>query len=146
MSALSKVYEAYERPGLVVSYRVSNVNIWKGALVGLNGSGHVVPMAHGTANLKFVGVATESVANATGTAGTKYVNVTKSGSFVYPPQSGFTPAVTDLGKEAYAFTDNDLQISTTGLTSQYKVGTIVALETNSVGVSAVRVRIDNYSL
>lgn len=146
MSALTKAYESFERPGIVVAYRVSNVNIWKGALVGVNASGFLVPMAHGTANLKFVGVASESVSNSTGTAGDKSVNVTKSGTFTYAPQSGFNPAITDLGKEAFAVSDNDLQVATTGLTSQYKVGTIVALEQNSTGVNGVRVRIDNYTL
>ena len=146
MSALTKAYEAYERPGLVVAYKMSNVKIWKGALVGVNASGFLVPMAHGTANLKFVGVASESVDNLSGSAGGVSLNVTKSGSFVFAPQSGFTPAVTDLGKEAFAYTDNDIQVSTTGLTSQYKVGTIVAMENSSVGVAGIRVRIDNYTL
>ena len=146
MSALTTPYEAYERPGIVVSYRMSNVAIYKGALVGVNASGYLVPMAHGTANLKFVGIANESVDNSAGSAGAKSMNVTKAGSFVFAPQSGFSPAITDLGKELFAVTDNNLQSSTTGLTSQYKVGTMVALETTSLGVGGVRIRIDNYTL
>lgn len=145
MSALTKPFETFERPGLVVSYRVSNVNIWKGALVGVNASGFLVPMAHGTAGLKFVGVANESVSNSTGTAGAKSVNVTKSGSIVLGV-AGFTPAQADIGKEVYANTDNEVQVAVTGLTNQYKVGTIVSAELTSTGTSGVRVRIDNYSL
>lgn len=146
MPALNKPFETFERPGLVVAYRVSNVRVWKGALVGVNASGHAVPMAHGTANLRFVGVANETVDNTAGPAGQRSVNVTKSGSFVFQPQTGFTPAITDLGREVFAFTDNDVQVATTGLTSQYRVGTIVALEQSSVGVNGVRVRIDNHTV
>lgn len=146
MPALNKPFETFERPGLVVAYRMSNVRIFKGALVGLNSSGLVVPLAHGTANLRFVGVANETVDNSTGVAGARTVNVTKSGSFVFAAQSGFTPALSDLGREAFAVTDNDLQVATTGLTSQYRVGTIVALESTSVGTTGVRIRIDNYTL
>lgn len=146
MAALTQPYEAYERPGLVVSYKLSNVKIYKGALVGVNASGYVVPMAHGTASLKFVGAANDTVDNSAGSAGDRSVNVTKSGSLVYRPASGYTPAIADLGKEVYVSTDNEVQTSTVGLTNLYKVGTIVALETASGGAQGVRVRIDNYSL
>lgn len=146
MSALTKNYENFERPGLVVSYRVSNVKIYKGALVGLNASGHLVPMLHTISGLRFVGVANELCDNSAGTAGQKFVNVTKSGSFVYTPVSGFTPTVADLGKEIFAQTDNDLQVATAGLTTQYKVGTIVALEQSSAGLAGIRIRIDNYTV
>ena len=123
MPALTKNYECFERPGLVVSYRVSNVKIFKGSLVGLNASGHLVPMLHTTAGLRFVGIANELCDNTGGTAGQKFVNVTKSGSFVYT-----------------------VQVATAGLTTQYKVGTIVALEQSSTGVSGLRIRIDNYTV
>jgi hypothetical protein len=144
--SLTKPFETYEKPGLVVSYRLSNVKIYKGALVGVNSSGYLVPMAHGTANLKFVGVANETVDNAAGSAGDRSLNVTKCGSFVMKAVGGFTPAVADLGKEVYANNDWEVQIATGGLTNQYKVGTIVHIETTSTGVAGVRVRIDNYSL
>lgn len=146
MPPLTQAYENFERPGLVVSYKISNVKLYKGALVGVNASGYLVAMAHGTANLKFVGVAGETVDNADGSAGDKTLNVAKSGSMVFKAASGFTPAIADLGKEVYANTDWEVQVSTSGLTNQYKVGTIVALETTSTGGAGVRVRIDNYSL
>ncbi len=146
MAALTKPYESYERPGLVVSYRLSNVRIWKGSLVGVNASGHLVPMAHGTASLKFVGVANETIDNSAGSAGDRSVNVTKAGSFVFSPAAGFTPGVGDLGKELFASTDNEVQISTTGVTTQYKVGTIVATEQTSTGINGIRIRIDNYTV
>jgi len=74
------------------------------------------------------------------------VNITKSGSFVFNAASGFAPSVADIGKEVYANSDWEVQVSTTGLTNQYKVGTIVALEATANGAAGVRVRIDNYTV
>jgi hypothetical protein len=143
---LTTAFETYEKPGLVVSYKLSNVKVYKGALVGVNASGYLIPMAHGTASLKFVGIANETIDNSAGSAGDKSVNVTKSGSFVLKAVSGYTPAVADLGKEVYANSDFEVQIATAGLTNQYKVGTIVGVETTSTGAAGVRVRVDNYSV
>ena len=145
MPALTQAYEAFERPGLVVAYKLSNVKIFKGALVGVNAAGFAVPMSHATANLKFIGVANETVDNSAGAAGDKQITVTKTGSFVVKP-TGFTAAQADIGKEAYANTDWEIQIATAGLTNQYKVGTIVSLETTSTGAAGVRIRVDNYTL
>src|SRR5690242_270047 len=144
--ALSKPFETYERPGLVVSYKASNVKIYKGANVGVNSSGYLVPMSHATASLKYVGVANETVDNTAGAAGDKSVNVTKSGSFVFKAAAGYTPAQGDVGKEVYCLTDWEVQVSTVGLTNQYKVGTITGLESTSTGVTGIRVRVDNYSV
>ena len=144
--ALSKTFETFERPGLVVSYKVSNTKIYKGANVGVNSSGFLVPMSHATASLKYVGVASDTVDNSAGAAGDKSMNVTKTGSFVFKAASGFTPAQADIGKEVYGLTDWEVQISTVGLTTQYKVGTIVMVESTSTGVAGVRVRVDNYSV
>lgn len=146
MAALTQSYETFEKPGLVVSYKQSNVKIYKGALIAVNASGYAIPIAHGTASLKFVGVANETIDNSAGSAGDKSINLTKSGSFVFKAASGFAPAVADIGKEVYANTDWEVQIATGGLTNQYKVGTIVAIENTSTGAAGVRVRVDNYSL
>lgn len=146
MATLAAAYEAFERPGLVVNYKLSNAKVFKGSLIGLNSSGFAVVMSHATASLKFLGVANETVDNSAGAVGEKSVNVTKSGSFVFKAASGFTPTVADLGKEVYANTDWEVQVATAGLTNQYKAGTIVALETTSTGATGVRVRVDNYSV
>jgi hypothetical protein len=144
MPTLNKPYENFEKPGLVVSYKLADVKVYKGALLGLNASGFAVPMDHGTASLKFIGVANETVDNSVGSAGDKSVNVTKSGSFVYLPNS-FTAVQADLGKEVYSLNDNELRLSTSGLTNLYKVGRITSLETASNGASGVRIRIDGYT-
>ena len=144
MAALTTSYEAFEKPGLVISYKASNVKIYKGAMVGINSSGYAIPMAHGTASLKFAGIANETVDNSAGAAGDKSINVTKSGSFVLKAVSGYTPAQADVGAEVYANTDWEVQASTGGLTNQYKVGRVTGLENTSTGTSGVRVRVDGY--
>ncbi|KAA0225824.1 MAG: hypothetical protein AKCLJLPJ_01583 [Fimbriimonadales bacterium] len=144
MAALAQAFENYAKPGIVVNYKVAAATtIYKGALVGVNSSGFVVPMNHATANLKFLGFAEETVVNS-GADGDKSVRVTKTGSGVYVDPSGIVQA--DIGKEVYAKTDNEVQISAIGLTNAYKVGTILGLETTSTGVAGVRVRVDNYSV
>lgn len=146
MAALTVPYESFEKPGLVVNYKISNVKIFKGGLIGINASGYAIPLVHGTASLKFVGVANESIDNSAGAAGDKSLNATKSGSFVFKAASGFVPAIADIGKEVYANSDWEVQIATAGLTNQYKVGTIVAIENTSTGATGVRVRVDNYTV
>ena len=144
--SLTKAFETYERPGLVVNYKVAAVKIYKGAAVGANALGFIVPMAHGTASLKFVGTANETVDNTGGGSGDKSVNVTKSGSFVFKAAAGFTPVLADVGKEVYATSDWEVQTTNAGLTNSYKVGTVIAPETTSTGQPGYRVRIDNYSV
>lgn len=144
MPALNNSYENYERPGMVQSYRLANVRVFKGSLVGLNAAGFAVPMNHATGSLRFVGVAAETVDNSSGAAGERSVNVIKFGSFVYRAL-GFAPTVADLGKEVFANTDWELQVAVTGLTNQYRVGIIVALETASTGDQGIRIRIDRHT-
>lgn len=141
MPSLTGPYEAKHRPTLIQSYPVAAATkIFKGALVGVNASGYLVPMSHATANLLFVGIAEESVDNSTGANGDKRCNVAKSGSAVYADVAGATQA--DVGKTVNALSDNEVQIGTFGLTNVYVVGTLVALEPTSTGASGLRVRID----
>ena len=146
MAQLTMGYETYERPGLVVAYRVAAVKVWKGALVGIDATGYLRPMNPATANLRFVGVANETVDNAAGAPGDRTLNVTKTGAFVLKAATGYAPSVADMSKEVYAASDWEGQIATTGLTNQYKVGTIAAVESTATGANGVRVRIDNYSV
>ena len=144
--SLSKAFETFERPGLVVSYKLSNIKVYKGAFIAVNSSGFALPISHATSSLRYVGVANETVDNTAGTAGDKTVNLTKSGTFVFKAASGYTPSQADIGKEVYASTDWEVQTSTSGLSNLYKVGSIVAIETTSTGAAGVRVRVTNYTL
>lgn len=144
MAALAKAFEAFIKPNIISAYKMAGTTtIYKGALVGVNASGYAVPMAHGTASLKFIGIAEESVDN-TGSDGDLKIRVSKAGSGIFTDAGTATQA--DIGAEVYANTDNDVQVPTAGLTNLYKVGTLVALDTTSTGAAGLRVRIDNYTL
>jgi hypothetical protein len=140
MPALTKAFETYEKPGIVVSYNVGiNTSIYKGALVGVNSSGLVVPMNHATSSLKFIGIANESVIT---TTEAKRITITKSGTFVLPSSS---TVAGKLGGDAWAKSDNEVQDSSTGLTNAYIVGTIVGIESTSTNGNGYRIRIDNHT-
>ena len=140
MPALTKPFETYEKPGIVVSYNVgTDTTIYKGALVGVNTSGNIVPMSHATASLKFVGIANESVST---TSAAKRITVTKSGTFVFSTTS---PNTIKTGGDAWVKFDGEVQDSATGLTNSYVVGTIVGTESTSDNLGGYRIRIDNHT-
>jgi hypothetical protein len=137
MPALQQPYEAHEREGLIVAYSVkANARIWKGALVCVDNTGYLVP-ASDTANLRFVGVAFESVDNTGGASGAKRCRVVKRGTFVYNRIGSFTQA--DIGTTARAITDNEVAKTST---NNIVVGTVVEL----LDGNRVRIRIDNHTV
>jgi len=137
MPALSQPYETHEREGLIVAYPVkANTRIWKGALVCVDSTGYLVP-ASDTANLRFVGVAFESVDNTGGASGAKRCRVVKRGTFVYNRIGSFTQA--DIGTTARAITDNEVAKTST---NNIVVGTVVEL----LDDNRVRIRIDNHTV
>lgn len=143
MAALSRALEVYSKPTIIAAYKMpASTTIYKGALVGANANGYAVPMDHATANLTFIGIAEETAQN-TGADGEKLVRICKSGSGVFVDVGSATQA--SIGKEVYAKNDNEVQTGTGGLTNQYKVGTIVAIETTATAVAGVRVRIDRHT-
>jgi hypothetical protein len=146
MPNLSKPYETFERPGLVINYPVAAVNLYKGALLAAGADGNATQLSPSVASLRFLGVALQSVNNAAGPAGSRRLTIGKAGCHVFKAATGYAPAQADIGKEVYAATDWEVQLSTAGLTHAYKVGTIVAIETTESGQAGVRVRIDNYTV
>jgi hypothetical protein len=137
MPALSQPYETHEREGLIVAYPVkANTRIWKGALVCVDNTGYLVP-ASDTANLRFVGVAFESVDNTGGASGAKRCRVVKRGTFIYNRIGSFTQA--DIGTTARAVTDNEVAKTST---NNIVVGTVVEL----LDGNRVRIRIDNHTV
>jgi hypothetical protein len=137
MPALTQPYETHEREGLIVAYPVkANARIWKGALVCVDSTGYLVP-ASDTANLRFVGVAFESVDNTGGASGAKRCRVVKRGTFVYNRIGSFTQA--DIGTTARAVTDNEVAKTST---NNIVVGTVVEL----LDGNRVRIRIDNHTV
>lgn len=146
MGQLTQSYENYERPGLVVAYKMAAVKAWKGGLVGIDATGYLRPMDPSVAGMRFMGIANETVDNAAGAPGDKTLNVTKTGSFVMKAAAGYAPAIADLGRETYAASDWEASPSSAGLANPMKVGTIVAVESTATGANGVRVRIDNHSV
>jgi hypothetical protein len=137
MPALTQPYETHEREGLIVAYPVkANARIWKGALVCVDSTGYLVP-ASDTANLRFVGVAFESVDNTGGASGAKRCRVVKRGTFVYNRIGSFTQA--DIGTTVRANSDNEVAKTST---NNIVVGTVVEL----LDGNRVRIRIDNHTV
>jgi len=137
MPALTQPYETHEREGLIVAYPVkANARIWKGALVCVDNTGYLVP-ASDTANLRFVGVAFESVDNTGGASGAKRCRVVKRGTFVYNRIGSFTQA--DIGATVRANSDNEVAKTST---NNIVVGTVVEL----LDGNRVRIRIDNHTV
>ena len=138
MPALSQPYETHEREGLIVAYPVkANARIWKGALVCVDSTGYLVP-ASDTANLRFVGVAFESVDNTGGANGAKRCRVVKRGTFVYN-RTGAAYTQADIGAIVRAATDNEVAKTST---NNIVVGTVVEL----LDGNRVRIRIDNHTV
>lgn len=140
---LAKPYENFEKAGLVVNYRLSLTKIYRGAMCAVDSDGCLQPLDPATGNLKFVGIAGETVDNTDGSVGAKGVNVTKTGTFVFAAD-GFTPLMADLGKIVVASSDWQVRLGASGLANSYAVGTIVGIETTELGGLGVRVRIDNF--
>jgi len=137
MPALTAPYENLEREGLLMSYAVkANAKIWKGALVCVDSTGYLVP-ASDTANLRFVGVAFESVDNTGGANGAQRCRVIKRGSFVYNRSGTYTQA--DIGVVVRAVSDNEVAKTST---NNIVVGTVVEL----LDGGRVRIRIDNHTV
>ncbi len=140
---LTKPYETYERPGLMMSYKAGSVRIFKGALLGTNSQGLAEPLDPAVSGLRYIGVASDSVDPAA--APNPKLNVSKSASVVMRPAAGYVPSQADVGLEVYAASDSEVQVASTGLANAYKVGTITALEGTSTGQSGVRIRIDRHT-
>lgn len=137
MPALSQPYETHEREGLIVAYPVkANAKIWKGALVCIDSTGYLIP-ASDTANLRFVGVAFESVDNTGGANGDKRCRVVKRGTFVYNRSGSLTQA--DIGTTVRAATDNEVAKTSA---NNILVGTVIEL----LDGNRVRIRIDNHTV
>ncbi len=137
MPALTGPHEAQEKEGLLIAYPVKGgVRIWKGALVCLDNAGYLVP-ASDTANLRFVGVAFESVDNASGADGAKRCRVIKRGTFLYNRSGTFNQ--NDVGTVVRAVSDNEVAKTSV---NNILVGTVVELPSSTT----VRIRIDNHTV
>lgn len=137
MAAATADRDAQRSAGKRKAYQVAaSTTIYKDTLVGVNAAGYLVPMAHGTAGLIFVGVATEKVVQ-TASSTLKAV-VEKEGEYEFDHNAG-GQAIANLGDTVTAFDDSTVDLAA-ATTNDYNVGDIVEV----VSASKVRIRIDNY--
>lgn len=142
MAALTAGYEAGYKPGHIVLYGVAEeTTIYKGGLVALNTDGYLVPLTHETEDLRYVGVAEETVVNE-GADGAAGVRVSKQGTFVY----ACSATQADVGAVVYCVDDATVQTLADGLDNEYIVGTILKIENTSKGSAGVRIRIGNHTV
>ncbi|HOP81046.1 MAG TPA: hypothetical protein PLZ21_10825, partial [Armatimonadota bacterium] len=78
MTATTTARESKRKDGKLISLKMSNVKIPKGALVSINAAGYATNSSD-TAGETFAGVAYETVDNSAGSAGDKEIRVETTG-------------------------------------------------------------------
>jgi hypothetical protein len=137
MTATTTARESKRKDGELISYKMSNVKIPKGALVNIDANGYATNGAD-TSGHTFAGVAYETVDNSAGSAGDKEIRVETTGTFVFVDGGG-NGAITDIG---VAFNISDNQTITDAATSNsIKAGVCV----ESIDANTTRIRIDRYA-
>lgn len=103
-------------------------HIYKGAAVGINVSGYLVPYTPATL---FVGMAYEEIDNTAGANGAASCRVYTKGDFILPIAAF---AIGDVGKPVYASTDNDFTLSPS---AAGQIGSAIGFE--ATGYAVVRI-------
>ena len=126
MTALAAATERkHKHAQNIVSYKVAaSTVIHKGALVCINASGYAIPGAD-TAGIKFVGVATETVDNSSGSNGTLSVRVAKEYLGKFAKSGSIT--IANLGTEVTIVDDNTVALAAT-TTNDIPAGLISAVD------------------
>lgn len=140
MAAATADRDGKRSEGEVKSYAVAaTTKIYKDTLVGVNAAGHLVPLAHGTSGLIFVGVAIEQVDN-TGAAAAKSCRVRRKGEyeFIY---NGADATIANVGDEVFALDDQTVDEDATTVTNEYRVGQVVGFESTT----KLRISIDRFT-
>lgn len=137
MTATALAREAKRKDGELISYKMSNVLIPKGALVNISAAGYAVNATDASGET-FAGVAYETVDNSAGLAGDKEIRVLTTGTFVLVDGGG-NGAVTDVGAP-FNIVDNQT-VTDAATTNSLKAGTCV----ESIDANTVRIRIDRFA-
>lgn len=111
MSASTSDILVKKREGVLISYPMAAVKVCANVAVGLSSAGYAGP-ADGTTYTRLVGISTEQVDNAAGSAGDLNIVVERGASYAWAG-TGFT-AATDLGKDVY-LSDDHTVTTTVGL-------------------------------
>ncbi|HOK55617.1 MAG TPA: hypothetical protein PLU88_14530 [Armatimonadota bacterium] len=137
MTATTTARESKRKDGKLISLKMSNVKIPKGALVSINAAGYATNSSD-TAGETFAGVAYETVDNSAGSAGDKEIRVETTGTFVFVDGAG-NGAQTDVGVE-FKIVDNQT-VTDASTTNNIKAGVCV----ESIDANTVRIRIDRFA-
>ena len=137
MTATAVAREAKRKDGELISYKMNNILIPKGALVNINSSGYATNASDASGDT-FAGVAYETVDNSAGSAGAKEIRVQTIGTFVFVDGGG-NGAITDVGIE-FKISDNQT-ITDASTTNNIKAGVCV----ESVDANTTRIRIDRFA-
>jgi len=137
MTATTKAREAKRKDGELISYKMNNVLIPKGALVNITATGYATN-ASDTASETFAGVAYETVDNSAGSAGDKEIRVLTTGTFVLVDGGG-NGAITDVGVE-FKISDNQT-VTDASTTNNIKAGECV----ESIDANTTRIRINRFA-
>jgi hypothetical protein len=137
MTAAVMAREAKRKDGELISYKMNNVLIPKGALVNISAAGYAVNATDASGET-FAGVAYETVDNSAGLPGDKEIRVLSTGTFVFTDGGG-NGALTDVGV-AFNIVDNQT-VTDAATTNSLKAGVCV----ESIDANTVRVRIDRFA-
>ena len=85
-------YPASKDEGSIVALAMSNVKLYTGTMIGTNTSGYAVNGNNAAADIKILGVATETVDNSGGSAGDLKIKV-KAGTFLLEHAGTITQAM-----------------------------------------------------
>ena len=115
------------REGLYARYPIAGgVKIYQGTLVCLNASGYAVP-ADDAVGYKFVGVATETIDNTSGSDGDTHIKVVRKGTFAF---SKVSPSLTDIGNPFYVKDDSTVR-DAADATNDVLVGVCVDIDAST---------------
>ena len=137
MTATVLAREAKRKDGELISYKMSDVLIPKGALVNINAAGYAANATDASGET-FAGVAYETVDNTTGSAGDREIRVLTTGTFVFVDGGG-NGAITDVGVQ-FNIVDNQT-VTDAATTNSLKAGVCV----ESISAGATRIRIDRFA-
>jgi 3D (Asp-Asp-Asp) domain-containing protein len=137
MTATALAREAKRKDGELISYKMSNVLIPKGALVNINAAGYATN-ATDAAEETFAGVAYETVDNSAGAVGACDIRVLSTGTFIFVDGGG-NGTITDVGVQ-FNIVDNQT-VTDAATTNGLKAGVCVEF----VDANTTRIRIDRFA-
>jgi hypothetical protein len=129
MAVLSAPFDVGIKPGTEVLMKMAAVKIYQGGAVGVvTGVGYATPLVIATSNMKFMGVAEETVDNSAGSAGDKWIRVRITGLVGFNLSS---LTVANIGAVVYFLSGSD--DNTVAASGSMVAGELKALDSAGIG-------------